>query len=630
MIRRLILLVALGFVLAVGAYPAAVKAEPSSTDGSAYLATCVQSAHSLSALFLYDKSGSLTSSDPNGIRYEGLHIALQSLAHVKRADGAPVSIEAAVSAFDNSYYKVDTIVDWTTLNAGDDNDTAKSIEHIVDTAKKNTAPGGGTNFTEAMTGAWSDVKDRGSRGTCRVVFWFTDGADEVNTVGNDPCRADTGVIDQMRKAGVVIVGLQLGEPTDDLRAIATGNSASAQCGKNPVPDDWASGVYIQAADSAALRRLFGGLGNLVSGCTPQGDRGSRIDPGIRSMNVTINTPVQVSSVRLDAPDGTTISAAPRGSTTQDGYTTLAQSDDSYVSVLVDFPPGKGAGPWLVSAGQAVTPADMEFCVFSGLHLKRIDPQPAPVAGGPADFIYRAVDAAGNDAELSEYKDVAIGAAAVATNGEIRKATAFRDGNHIVVRVDTLPTDARLQLRLTAQPTTVSDLALTPLAVDEGVGLTLSAAFPAISPVDELNLGKAVRSKAATNTLTLTGSSLGPSKVCFDQAQAVTVPSSQTGATLDAPTGCVDLAQGETRTIQISVTPVKPTVGNGEAALPVKLVPVAGSEMDGQVAAVDLPVIWRYENPRDPWVFWIVVTLTALASIALPPSDRTERPACAAR
>ena len=71
------------------------------------------------------------------------------------------------------------------------------------------------------------------------------------------------------------------------------------------------------------------------------------------------------------------------------------------------------------------------------------------------------------------------------------------------------------------------------------------------------------------------------------------------------------------TIQISVTPVKPTVGNGEAALPVKLVPVAGSEMDGQVAAVDLPVIWRYENPRDPWVFWIVVTLTALASIALP-------------
>lgn len=622
MIRRAILaLVALGTFVTLCGQTGVSSADPADSSlgsgGSDYLATCLQSAHGLSALFLYDKSGSLASSDPNGIRYEGLRIALQSLASIERGDDVPVTIEAAVSAFDDGYEQADTIVDWTTLNAGDDSDTDESIDAIVAAAEAKTAPTGGTNFTAAMEGAWSDIQDRGSHGTCRVVFWFTDGEDEVNTVGTEPCRADVGLIDQMRRAGVVVIGLQLGPPTDDLRAIATGDSGSAQCGRNPIPPDSATGVYIQAADSAALRRLFGSLGNLVRGCTPQGDRGGHVDPGIRSMNVTINTPSLVSAVRLDAPDGTVISAAPQGSTTQNGYSALAQSDASYASVLVDFPPGRGAGSWVVSVGQATAPADMEFCVFSGLHLERIDPRSTPTAGGPAEILYHAVDTAGNEGDLSDYKDVALGAAAVASNGEIRKATAYRDGNRIVVRIDTLSTDARLQVRVTAQPTTVSDLLLTPLAVDEGVGFTLSQAFPSISPVDHLDLGTAVRRNPAAGVLTLIGSPLGPAKACLEQPRALMVPDDQTGASLSAPSGCIDLARGESRTVEISVSPTEPTVGNGEAALPMKLIAVAGSEMDGQAATVELPVLWRYENPRDPLVFWIVGILTAMASVGLP-------------
>ena len=609
-------LVALILMLLAALIPLpAANAEPK--NGSEDVATCLQSARSLSALFLYDQSGSLSNSDPDGIRYDGLRVALENLARVNRADGAPVAIEAAVSSFDDNYYPASDIVGWTRLNEGDSDKIAKTIDGIVGKAERSTLPNGGTNFTEAMNGAWNDIKDRGARGTCRVVFWFTDGADEANTVGGQPCTPDTGLLDQMRKAGIVVVGLQLGPHTDDLQAIATGGSASVQCGRTPIPGDWAGGVYIQAADTAAMRRLFGTLGNIVRGCTPQDERGGHIDPGIRAMNVTIDTPQKVNALRLDAPDGTVIRAAPSGSTTEGGYTTLGESDEYYVSLLVNFPEGKGAGEWTVSAGQALAPRDLQFCVFSGLHLERVDPHTTPAAGGDTEIVYHAVDAGGREAELGDYQDTVPGVTAVAADGDIRKATATRDGNRIVVHVETLPADARLQLKLTVGLTTASDLALTPLAVDEGIGFKLNEDFPTISPIDQLDLGVAEKAKAATRALTLLGSPKGPTRVCFDQAVNLVVPQDQPGAKLDLATGCTDLAQGESKDVQISVTPVVPTVGNGEADLPIRLVPVAGSQMEGQETLVVLPTVWRYENPHDVGALLAVVVIMTLLSLALP-------------
>ncbi|WP_431240979.1 vWA domain-containing protein (plasmid) [Mycolicibacterium aichiense] len=181
------MILALALVMAsipAGGLISLAQADAPNGNGSEYVATCMQSAHTLSALFLYDKSQSLQTSDSSGARYDGLKVALKSLAGIKRADGAPVAIEAAVSAFDNAYYNASSVVDWTTLNDGTDDDArAKIIDDIVNKAKNSTAPEGGTHFTDALQGAWSDIKDRGSQGTCRVVFFFTDGEDEQNTVG---------------------------------------------------------------------------------------------------------------------------------------------------------------------------------------------------------------------------------------------------------------------------------------------------------------------------------------------------------------------------------------------------------------------------------------------------------------
>ena len=607
--------------LAMLADPPRVTAQTgSSAEGANDIAACVQSGRSISALFLLDRSGSLGTggegSDPDGVRYDGLRLALQNLSRITRADGEPVTVEVAVSAFDHQYSSAGDVVDWTRINTGDDQDFGTPIEEIVDRARERTRAEGGTDFTAALDGAYDDLSDRGSRGVCRVVFWFTDGFDEAGGI-TGACQPNAGVVDRLRERGITVVGLQLGPPQDDLEAIATGRSPYISCGLDPIPSDWAKGIYIQADDSAALRRLFGNLGNIINGCIPQEDRRNVIDPGVGGMNLTIPTSSRIDSVRLDAPDGTVIDATTTGSTTAGGYTVTAQADETYTSLNVDFPPGSGAGAWAVSAGQGIPLTDMDFCVFSGLHLARVDPESTPAAGGPAEVVFRALDRNNEPADLDIYQDVALGASVVDHGGQTRRATAERRGDEIVLQFDSEPVDGRLQGRVMMVPTTVSGLSLAPLAADEGIAMALSRDYPSVSPVTEVDLGTAHNTEPAAAQLSLVGSPNGPTQVCLDEPRQILVPDDVSGQYLDAPNGCIDVARDETRTVSISVTPPAAAVGSGEALLPLRLIPVAGSAVDGLEAPVEVPVVWRYDIPINQGMLWTVLILVVLLSIALP-------------
>lgn len=117
-----------------------VKAASPAGAGSEDVATCLQSGRSLSALFLFDRSGSLSESDPDDIRYDGLKVALQSLARVTRPDGADVAIEVAVSAFDDRYYKARDVVEWTRINDGNEDDVSETIDGVIKKARQRTSP----------------------------------------------------------------------------------------------------------------------------------------------------------------------------------------------------------------------------------------------------------------------------------------------------------------------------------------------------------------------------------------------------------------------------------------------------------------------------------------------------------
>ncbi|WP_169558481.1 vWA domain-containing protein [Nesterenkonia alba] len=610
-----------------GLLPASATQENAPDDALAtnasQIATCLQSARSISGLFLFDQSGSLSSNDPDEVRYEGLETALLSLSrlqHASEATGDSLDIEVAVSAFDGDYYPARDVVGWTQLNDGEDADRGEIIDQIVTTTAERTQPEGGTNFEAALEGAAEDLADRGTRGNCRVLFWFTDGEferaeDSVEAARERMCRED-GLLDEMRAAGITIIGLQLNMEdldSDDLLSMATGSSGTQDCGTVPVPSDWANGAFLHADDTAGLRRLFGSLGNIIEGCTPQGERGAEIDPGVGRLNVTLETLEQTEQVELTAPDGTVITAGPDGTVTESGYTAVAHSDESYHSVTVTLPPGAASGTWSVSSVPETEEEFTDWCVYPGVSLQHAGGD-EPTAGQTAHIAFDVVDTHGGQASFADYEDVTLTAAAHGEDGHPREATAEMTDDGVVVAVDTEDTDARIQVRVSAQPTTISGLHLTPVGAEEGIALALSSVFPSVRPLDELDLGSAVRQDPATAELTLSGSPDGPTEVCLGEPETLTVPEEVSGDQLTVETGCIGLDTGETRTVEVSVTPGAPTVGNGEADLPVRLSAAEGSEAAGTSVDVDLPVIWRYEDPRDVGAFFTVLTGLMLLSV----------------
>jgi len=620
--RRVIpLLTALAAVLAL-LLPVTATAEPpdNTVSGSQYLASCMQSARSLSALFILDRSGSLVGTDPDNVRYDGLQTALNELAQLRRPDGSELAVEVAVSAFDGRYYDVKRVQDWTRINDGDTNE---DLTRIVDKVRAATGPDGGTDFEAALDGGFADIGDRGGPGSCRVVLWFTDGEFQTNASGVDVASARMcapgGILDKYRQEGIVLVGLQLTEtgipvPTT-LPWMVLGEDSGRTCGTTPLPEGWAPGIYLRADDAAGLKRLFGQVANLVEGCTPTGAVGSTIDPGIRRVRITVLTPRKASAVRLDAPSGVAINAPTSGNYSQDGYSISSVSDDFYVSMVVAFPPGEGAGRWRVTPDVAVPPEDIEYCVFSDLHLV---PDPAAttlVAGVAGGIPLLAVDPEGAVADLSVYGSVTAGATAVGPDGNPRLSTAELDlpAGRVTVIVTPGVSDPRLDYELTVRLETVSGLALTPLVKKGGAAVALGSEFPAVRPADELDLGLAVRLNPAVGTLELMGSPDGPTQVCLEAEQNVLVPDEIAGTGLDYPTGCIDLAVAESRTIEVSVTAPEPTEGNGSADIPIRLVATSVNGAPPAEISFPLPVVWRFSSPPQIFVLWVLIVGTLVLS-----------------
>lgn len=625
--RALTLLATLAAVLAL-LLPSTATAEPPNTtvSGSQYLAACMQSARSLSALFVLDRSGSLAATDPGGDRYEGLETALGSLSRLTRTDGSELAVEVAVSAFHHQYYGVGRILDWTRINDGD---TPEEISGLVESVRKSTAfvTQSGTDFQAALTGGLDDIADRGGPGTCRIVLWFTDGEftsapnNDVDAASASMC-APNGILDRYRQEGIVLVGLQLtqtGQPVPTtLPWMVLGEESGRTCGTTPLPEGWAPGIYLRADDAAGLKRLFGQVANLVEGCTPTGALGAAIDPGIRRVRITIMTPRQANAVRLDTPSGVAIQAPASGNYTQDGYSITSVRDDFYVSMVVSFPPGEGAGTWRVTPDVAVPPEDIEYCVFSDLRLTPDPAAPTLRAGVAGGIPVLAVDPAGTPADLSVYGSVTAGATAVAPDGTPLPSTAELDlpAGRTTVTVTPGVTDPRLDYEVTLRLRTVSGLDLTPLVLaNQGVGVALSSAFPVVRPADQLDLGLAVRRTPAVGTLELMGSPDGPTQVCLEAEQDVFVPTEIAGTGLDYPTGCIDLATAESRTVQVSVTAPEPTEGNGSAGIPIRLVATSVGGAPAAEASYVLPVVWRFSSPPRPCLLAIMLLGSLLLAAA---------------
>lgn len=603
------------------------------TPGLQHIAACIQNARTLSVLTVLDRSGSLSQTDPGGARYDGLEVVLDALADVRRRDGQELTVEVAVSAFSHYYESATDVSAWRRIS-GDDGD--RQIEAVMDDVRERTPylQDGGTAFDVALEGALADLADRGANDTCRVMLWFTDGAwDAMGDPGfkdyGDMCDPG-GVLDQVRAAGITVVALRLdpggsiaASPDGNvLPAMALGETGDLTCGTVPLPEGAAPGVFLDADDQGALRGLFMWVANALDGCTPTGDLGTYVDPGIRRVRIWLDTDPggpAVTSLAIATPVGN-ITVPTQGSVSTDGFVSTAESDSYYVSAEIELPPGGAVGQWTVTAGggQAVPSSDLSFCVMADLSLELV-PGYALGAGTHGSVSFQARDRSGAPATFEQFSEVL--ATAVANDGDAqpRPTSAGADlaQGLVTTTIDTLPGDVRLDVTVSAVLVTESGLRLTPIVLTEPVVLDLGDYFPLVEPLTRLDLGETRRLEPAEGVLRLTGSTKGVSEVCLGAPTAVLVPAEAGGVAPSYQQGCLELAPGEVREVAVTVTPEIATTGAASAVLPIHL--VAAPDPNGDVGEVDvnLPVVWQFTNPMDMGLFWLVVAAVVLLSALVP-------------
>jgi hypothetical protein len=592
--------------------------DDSNTPGSQWLASCIQAGRTLSVLFVLDVSGSLADTDPSGSRYAGLKTAMSTLAASTGANDQDVVIEAGIAGFGNQYYGTGEIVPWQRINV---DSPGKLIDTMVDQARDRTIwRADGTGFQFVVDPAVKELVARGGAQSCKAIVWFTDGDPSDPEAVVDMCRPG-GAVDKMREAGITLIGLRLNEQgapaaSPEMEEMTLGQAGPNTCGTVPLPEGSAPGIYLAASD---VKRLFASIQNIVEGCTPTGAIGHHIDPGIRRVRVNFTTAKRVDAVTFDLPGGISFTADTNKTDTHDGIVVASVRDDYYVSMELVLPPGVGVGDWVVSVPGAPSADEIEFCVFSDLHLALDDSSLANLkAGGGAVVVVDVLDPDDKTGDLSPF-ETQPGVSLVGPDGTPRTATATVDEttNTLDLLVSTEKSDARLDLDVSLGLTTESGLVLTPLRLATPVVTQLNEFFPTVTPLDELDLGEALREDPVSGTITMVGSKKGPTQVCFADPEQIMVPPAATDADPFYQTGCIDLAVGETKTVTVTESTSTAVEGDGSALIPIAIKAAPDETGYAGVADLKLPVHWRFSNPLNVTFLIFALVGVILGSILIP-------------
>lgn len=247
---------------------------------------CLVSEQRGDIVLLLDQSSSLEETDPGRDRVTAASYLVDRLAALSARSG--IEVDVIVSSFAADY---DTAGGWTTVST----ETAESIGATVDAVARESIPID-TDYWNALEGARTTLAEKaaGDEGRpCQAIAWFTDGrheidprttsahareygtekvyapgvplttsagADDAEEMGaDDLCRA-AGLADQVRSAGITILGIGLtsgqGANVEDLalmRSITTGSAeGAAPCGEVTSP----LGRFFTADDLNGLLLAF--------------------------------------------------------------------------------------------------------------------------------------------------------------------------------------------------------------------------------------------------------------------------------------------------------------------------------------------------------------------------------------
>lgn len=640
-VRRLLATVAAGAFLSLGVAPmaAAAPAEltPAGQQGLEQIATCLRSNPNLVTLLVVDESGSLQDTDPDDRRADILAdfvLSLSSLAGQQTPQGER-TVEFAANSF-----AVDSraLIPWTSLTA----DNAQTISNQLRQQLPALKDGQGTNYEAAIKGARGSIAEGVSRSKsnvppCKIVVWFTDGVLSVgdanqNAESAERLCADDGPVNALRKEQIHLISVllfdratldQFDEPSQEtlkagiglLQATAEGTGGTGRfevtCGRVPVPDNVAKGAFFEGnldalAGQFAQAIALGSGGTAIPGLTGS-PVAFDIEPGFTSFWVTALAPEGFS---LSAPSGAPLTGSP-GSTGSAVAGTQAEVTWSGETFTAKVPvTSQGIGQWTLTRPGMSDPVGVYL--FSDYRLT-VDPVEL-VAGEEATITGAVTTTDGAPADLSGFSSADLSVTQV-IDGQQVDPIPFQlnpDGTFSgSFTPETTTTEVRFDLTL--QLVTQSQFKLAPLTTTFVQQVKLPGAYPQLAPA-VLDLGSVQnRGDASTGTLQIQGSPDGPTTVCvrgvvIDSA----LPEAQVGVSANPATGCIDVAQGGSATIDVSALLGSAVADGGQVSgfvdLSVTNAPTADLP-ETRERAIQVPFNVQVV-PVGP-VLWVPFVLTAL-------------------
>ncbi len=581
-------------------------------NGFKELSRCLNSNDVLDVYYMIDESSSLSSgsggigpgSDPNDDRATILAASVESLQSLK--PGLKVNVGVATFAANAREQRP-----WAEMTAESSAELADWMRSAIPDLDQGTA----TNWDAALTFSKQKLSESGSDSSnrCQALVWFTDGSLNVagdlsydnindrtamgNLCGPDHIRQEmflpreSSVVSELRASGVTILGVLLEDKNWDetqsdyaslMRSIVEGEGSTGiyggyTCGVVPIPPTSRPGALLVAANPFDLAYQFQAIGQQASGGVSVPLTGNPaeflIENGVSSFNVVTTD----KGWKLTGPDGASVDASNAESL---GFQVVGDANSTRISKSVteaDY------GPWTVFI--ADTANQRAVYLFSGLGISLyntdfFDGEKGSISG----VVVRELD--GKPVDLSVYSSAqAMSLSLVGADGTLLTPISVPiepDGSFALSEIDYPKDRTDVDMRLQLNLKTESGIELAPVAFAKSVKITLRKDFPSVDPA--LQMTNLVGKNPSVGTLTLLGPESGAGRVCIGTPQVRDTEVNRSwGAdnalwTVDGAdvsntgSACIDLAQGESKTVQVSLQNDQPAESQISGEVPVTLQP----------------------------------------------------------
>lgn len=646
---RLLAVIPLALILSVpgSAAPALAAPVPAQVsdvglDGLQGLAECLRSSPDLAALLVVDESKSLRDTDPENKRAALLASVVDSLSGLvgQQFGEQTRRVAAEVMFFGEGAEQVPSRP-WTIL----DEDSATDLSNWILAEVPARTEGSATDYRAALAQARSELASgvaqfEPTASPCKVVFFFTDGRNNVGTPEEDAaaladiCEAG-GVIDQLRGDQDTLVAVRLVVPPqpnapqdprevakdvesrEDLQGIAEGdspNSARGDCGELREGPNTAGGTYLEGSIDV-LAVLFGtALGVGAGGTAVPGLSGSplefTVDKGVASFQLVAQAP---DGFTLEPPLGDALTNGMGGSATSVAGVegSIRWAGTAFTLVL---PVGAdGVGTWtLTRPGR--TDDDVSLVLFSGLRITLEDP--LLVVDEESQLNGRVVSADGSPVDMTVYSSADIDVTPISASGEGEPIPMQLNPDGSFTGAFT-PTGEGSQVRflITLNITTASGQELSPVNRPFKFPVRLSDIYPHIDPaqLDFGALGKP--GQTSTVTVDLFGSPKGATSVCFPGTSTIETVTEAT-VTLDGPDECIELEAGQSKAVDFRLTLADAVTDGGEVRGEIPFEFHSANSPDAASKTKPVPVPLTAQVVAIPPLLWVIPVLLGLA-ILLP-------------